>query len=103
MNTKVSPLWLVASYFLATVGELMLSPVGLSAFSKLAPARVTGLMMGIWFLTIAVGNFMGSRVAALYESLPLPSLFGTVGAVAIVAGLVLAFLVKPVNRLTEEN
>jgi POT family proton-dependent oligopeptide transporter len=53
---KVSPWWLIGVYFLQTVGELFLSPVGLSAMTKLAPANLTGLVMGIWFLGTALGN-----------------------------------------------
>ena len=84
-----SPLWLTATYFLHTIGELVLSPVGLSAMTVLAPARIGGLMMGVWFLATSVGNFIGGRVSGLYESFALPSLFGAVAGFAIVAGLIL--------------
>lgn len=96
---KVSPMWLVVTYLFHTMGELCLSPVGLSAMTKLAPSSVTGLMMGVWFLAISVGNYMGGRMASLYESLSLPTLFGAVGAFALVAGLVLALFVRPMVRL----
>ncbi|MBM3814004.1 MAG: peptide MFS transporter [Acidimicrobiia bacterium] len=96
---KVSPLWLLGVFFLHTVGELCLSPVGLSAMTKLAPARVGGFVMGIWFLATALGNYMGGRVASLYESFSLAELFGAVAATAIVAGLLLAVFVKPIARL----
>ena len=76
-----SPMWLTATYFLHTIGELVLSPVGLSAMTVLAPARIGGLMMGVWFLATSVGNFIGGRVSGLYESLALPSLFGAVAAI----------------------
>lgn len=98
-GVKVSPMWLVVTYLFHTMGELCLSPVGLSAMTKLAPASVTGLMMGVWFLALSVGNYMGGRMAALYESLPLPALFSAVGAFAIVAGVLLALFVKPMVRL----
>jgi proton-dependent oligopeptide transporter, POT family len=98
-GTKVSPMWLVGTYLLHTMGELCLSPVGLSAMTKLAPSSVTGLMMGVWFLALSVGNYMGGRMASLYESLPLPMLFSAVGLFAIVAGVVLAMFVKPMVRL----
>ena len=84
-----------------TIGELSLSPVGLSAMTRLAPARIAGLVMGVWFLGTSVGNFIGGRVGGLYESMALPTLFGVVGAFAIVAGLILAVFVKPMSRLTE--
>ncbi|MBI3683339.1 MAG: peptide MFS transporter [Acidobacteria bacterium] len=98
-GAKVSPLWLVATYLLHTLGELCLSPVGLSAITKLAPARVAGLMMGVWFLSISIGNYLGGRIASLYEALPLAGLFGAVGAFAIITGLLLALFVRPVTRL----
>jgi POT family proton-dependent oligopeptide transporter len=83
------------------MGELSLSPVGLSAMTRLAPARIAGLVMGVWFLGTSVGNFIGGRVGGLYESMALPTLFGVVGAFAIVSGLVLAIFVKPMSRLTD--
>lgn len=98
-GAQVSPMWLVATYFLHTCGELLLSPVGLSAMTKLAPARVGGLLMGVWFLSISVGNYMGGRLASLYEALELPSLFGAVAGFAVAAALVLALFVKPMKRL----
>ncbi|HEU5169096.1 MAG TPA: peptide MFS transporter [Gemmatimonadales bacterium] len=98
-GVKVTPLWLALTYLLHTIGELCLSPVGLSATTKLAPARVVGLMMGVWFLSLAAGNYLGGRVAALYEALPLPVLFGVVGGFAIAAGLVLALFVRPIGRM----
>ena len=65
---KVSPWWLIAVYFLQTVGELCLSPVGLSAMTKLAPAKLAGLVMGIWFLGTALGNKLAGVVAAEFNA-----------------------------------
>jgi POT family proton-dependent oligopeptide transporter len=98
-GTKVSPMWLIVTYLLHTWGELCLSPVGLSAFTKLAPARVAGFMMGVWFLSISLGNYLGGRMASLYEALPLTQLLAAVGGFAIVAGLILAVFTKPMVRL----
>ena len=95
-----SPLWLTATYFLHTIGELCLSPVGLSAMTILAPPRIGGLMMGIWFLATSVGNFIGGRVAGLYESFALPSLFGAVGGFAIAAGVILMIAAPAMRKLT---
>jgi len=94
-----SPMWLTATYFLHTIGELCLSPVGLSAMTVLAPPRIGGLMMGIWFLATSVGNFIGGRVAGLYESFALPSLFGAVGGFAIAAGLILMIAAPAMRKL----
>ena len=94
-----SPLWLTATYFLHTIGELLLSPVGLSAMTILAPARIGGLMMGVWFLATSVGNFISGRVSGLYEAMPLPSLFGTIAAIAIVFGGILMLFTPAMRRL----
>jgi POT family proton-dependent oligopeptide transporter len=98
-GVKVSPSWLVGAYFLSVVGELCLSPVGLSVVTKLAPARIVGLMMGVWFLSNAFGNKLAGWAAGFYSTLPLPTLFGTVAAVSLAAALVLFLLTKPVRRL----
>lgn len=91
--------WLIATYLLHTMGELCLSPVGLSAVTKLAPARVAGMMMGVWFVSIAMGNYLGGRVASFYGALPLPLLFGVIGGGAVAAGLVLTVFARPIVRL----
>ncbi|HXG56646.1 MAG TPA: peptide MFS transporter [Vicinamibacterales bacterium] len=101
-GVKVSPMWLTLTYLLHTIGELALSPVGLSAMTKLAPVRIAGLVMGVWFLASSVGNYIGGRVSGLYESLALPDLFGLVAAFAIVAGVILALFVKPMKKLMGE-
>jgi POT family proton-dependent oligopeptide transporter len=98
-GVKVSPMWLVATYFLHVVGEMCLSPVGLSTVTKLAPERATSLMMGVWFLASAVGNYLGGRAASFYETLELPTLFGIVAAIPIGAGILLALLVPQIKKL----
>jgi len=98
-GTAVSPWWLTITYLLHTIGELCLSPVGMSAMTKLAPARIGGLMMGAWFLSISVGDYIGGRLASVYETFPLPTLFGIVAAFCVVVGLLMFLLVKPMRRL----
>jgi POT family proton-dependent oligopeptide transporter len=98
-GVRVSPLWLVATYFLHTVGELCLSPVGLSAMTRLAPARIVGLVLGIWFLATSLGNWLAGFAASLYEQMPLPTLFGAVTGLALVATVVMAVLVGPIRRM----
>jgi POT family proton-dependent oligopeptide transporter len=95
----VSPLWLIAAYLLHTCGELCLSPVGLSAMSKLAPARIGGLIMGVWFLGSSVGNYIGGRVTGFYESLTPPTLFGIVALIGIAAGALFLAFARPMSRL----
>jgi POT family proton-dependent oligopeptide transporter len=100
-GVMVSPMWLVVVYFLHTCGELALSPVGLSAMSKLAPVRIGGLIMGVWFLASSVGNYFAGRMAGFYESMTLPSLFGSIAAFGIGAGVLLLLFARPMRRLTE--
>jgi POT family proton-dependent oligopeptide transporter len=98
-GTKVSPLYLIVFYLLATFGELCLSPVGLSAMSKLAPERVGGLMMGVWFLASSVGNKIAGRMGGLYESMSLTTIFAVNTVLPLVLALVLAVLVGPIRRM----
>lgn len=93
----VSPAWLVVAYFFHTVGELCLSPVGLSSMTKLAPEGRMGQMMGIWFIASALGNLMAGLTAGQLETLPPADLFRNVAIIVGVAGLV-ALLVAPVVR-----
>jgi POT family proton-dependent oligopeptide transporter len=98
-GAQISPMWLVLTYLLHTIGELALSPVGLSTVTKLAPQRVVGQMMGVWFMSVSLGNLIAGQVAGFIETLPLPQLFGTVAAITIGAGLLLLLLVKPTRKL----
>jgi POT family proton-dependent oligopeptide transporter len=98
-GVKVSPMWLVVTYLLHTWGELALSPVGMSAMTKLAPARIGGLIMGVWYMSIAIGNFTGGRISTLYGSMSLPTLFGVVAASGLAGGVVMTLLSKPIQRL----
>jgi proton-dependent oligopeptide transporter, POT family len=96
---KVSPWWLVATYLLHTFGELSLSPVGMSAMTKLAPARIGGLIMGVWYLSISIGNFTGGRISSLYGSMPLATLFRSIALFGIGAAIVMFLLAPPIKRL----
>jgi POT family proton-dependent oligopeptide transporter len=96
---RVSPMWLVATYLLHTIGELCLSPVGLSAMTKLAPTRIAGLTMGVWFLSVSIGNYNAGKLSSMFESMPLPSLFLFQGVAAIAAGAALLLLSRMINRL----
>ncbi len=97
--SNASPWWLVGCYFLQTLGELCLSPIGLSAMTKLAPARTGGFIMGMWFVGTAIGNWLAGQAGSLFDSMPLPRLFGTVSASALAAAVLLALLIKPTVRL----
>jgi POT family proton-dependent oligopeptide transporter len=98
---QVSPLWLLGTYLLHTIGELALSPVGLSAMTKLAPMRYAGLMLGVWFLAASVGNFIGGNVAGFYETFTTAQIFTAVAAFVLVAAVIMAIFVKPIKRMLE--
>jgi len=98
-DAAVGPQWLVMVYLLHTIGELCLSPVGLSTMTKLAPARLAGSIMGVWFMATSIGNFIGGQVAGQFETFPLPSLFGAVCLTSVAAGLVCLALAPTIKRL----
>ena len=96
---KVSPWWLVLVYLFHTFGELCLSPVGLSAMTKLAPGKMVSLMLGVWFLSISMGSYIGGLVAGEFEAKPdvLVDLFTKVAVVTLV-GAVILFIISPLVR-----
>jgi POT family proton-dependent oligopeptide transporter len=96
---RVSPWWLITAYAITELGELCISPVGLSLVTKLAPLRILGLMMGVWFLSNSAGNKLAGYAASFFSTMPLDTLFGTVAAITVAAGVVLAFMVKPIRRM----
>ena len=102
-GVRVSPWWLVASYFVSEIGELCMSPVGLSAVTKLAPLRIVGLMMGVWFLSNAFGNKLAGWAASFFSTMPLNTLFTIVTVVLMGASVVMFALVKPSRRLMGEG
>ncbi|MEW5927547.1 MAG: peptide MFS transporter [Gemmatimonadota bacterium] len=98
----VSPWWLVGSYFFQTVGELCLSPVGLSSMTKLSPRKYVGQMMGIWFTASALGNLIGGLVGGHVDPEKLeqmPELFTRTTLSLVIAGVVLALLAIPIRRM----
>jgi POT family proton-dependent oligopeptide transporter len=98
-DTRVGVQWLLGVYFLHTVGELCLSPVGLSTMTKLAPERIVGQMMGIWFLGAATGNFIGGNVGGLFETYPLDKIFLAVAATSGLAAALMFISIRMIRRL----
>lgn len=94
----VGPEWLVAVYFLHTVGELCLSPIGLSMVTKLAPLRLTAFFMGLWFTTFAVANYLAGTLESLLAGTGIPLYWFLVGS-SIGAGLLLLALSPLLHRL----
>jgi len=98
----VWPTWLMTVVLIHTLGELFLSPVGLSAFTKLSPPRLTGQMMGIWFLGSALGNILAGILAGEVTGVAtaeMPARFMDVVVTSGVAGIVLLILAKPITKL----
>ncbi|MGH7503161.1 MAG: peptide MFS transporter [Longimicrobiales bacterium] len=95
----VSPAWLIVMYFLHTVGELCLSPVGLSSITKLAPRGRVGQMMGVWFIGASLGNLFAGLVAGRLESLAPAALFSNVAIFVSVAGVIALVLSPGVKKL----
>jgi POT family proton-dependent oligopeptide transporter len=94
---QVSPFWLLLAYAIISLGELMLSPMGLSLVSKVAPVRMRGLMMGGWFVATAIGNkltMIGIYWSIWYQS----SFFIILGSMALIMAVVLFLLLKPLKK-----
>ena len=105
-HTQASPLWLVGSLLFLTLGELSLSPVGLSSMTKLAPKGMQGQIMGLFFASIALGNlvagFFGGHVTA-DKIEGLPTLFGTMAIFLIITAVILLLLAKPINAMLQKH
>lgn len=101
-GTLVSPWWLVFSYLLQTMGELSLSPVGLSSMTKLAPRKFVGQMMGVWFMASALGNLIAGLVGGRVDPENLqqmPELFTRTALSLFVATAVLGLLIIPIRNM----
>ena len=99
---KVSALWLVGSYFFQTLGELCLSPVGLSSMTKLSPRKYVGQMMGIWFMASAIGNLIGGLAGGYVDPNKLeqvPMVFTVTTLALFAAAAILALMIVPIRRM----
>ena len=101
---KVSVWWLVANYGVITIGELFLSPMGLSVVSKLSPAKITSLMMGGWFLSTSIGNKLSGVLASLWDTYEDKTDFFWINFSLLMFATVLMFvLLKRLNKVMREN
>ncbi len=99
---KISPLWLVGLYFLEVCGEMCLSPVGLSTVTKLAPKKLVGIMMGVWFLAAAFGSKLAGYLSGFFvanDSWQLTKLYGGIAIGLLIATAILAMLTPTIKRL----
>ncbi len=99
---QVLPTWLFMTYLLHTMGELALSPVGLSSVTKLAPRRFVGQMMGVWFLAASLGSVIAGLIAGEFRAdatADMPGLYLQIVATTVGAGVLLLLLVRPLRKL----
>jgi len=99
---KVSPLWLVGLYFLEVCGEMCLSPVGLSTVTKLSPAKLVGIMMGVWFLAASLGSKLAGYLSGFFvvnNPAQLVKLYGGIAVGLLVSAGILALLTPSIKRL----
>ena len=100
-HSLLSPLWLVGSWAIVEIGELLISPIGLSVTTKLAPRAFQSSMMSMWFLADSAGQAVNSQIVKFYTPGNEVAYFTGNALVAIAAGIVLFFMIKPIKRLME--
>ncbi|MAO32224.1 MAG: MFS transporter [Crocinitomicaceae bacterium] len=93
----VSPMWLVVVYVLLTIGELMLSPIGLSMVTKLSPGKITSVMMGIWMASFALGNYFAAALEGILETYEF-SLYPFIALLMLISGVCLLVLTPVLNK-----
>ena len=101
-NTQsiLSPGWLISTYFTLTLAELLLSPMGIAFVSKVAPPKYKGLMMGGWFVSTAIGNYLSSIPSMLWNKIPLMYNWGILIALCLVSAVVMFALLKKLKQMT---
>ena len=95
---SVSIWWLFSCMLILTVGELYLSPVGLSLVTKLAPARMVSMLMGMWFLSSFAGNYMAGYLGTFWEKMSKADFFLILSLLAFGAGLGMLAVLKPLKK-----
>ena len=96
---RVSPNWLISTYLILTFGELLLSPMGISFVSKVAPPKYKGLMMGGWFVATAIGNFLVSIPGFLWGKVPLVVVWGVLVALCLISALFIFSIMKRLEKV----
>ena len=96
----LSPNWLISTYFTLTVAELLLSPMGLSFVSKVAPPKFKGMMMGGWCVATAIGNYLSSIPSMLWDKIPLMYNWAILIALCLISAFVMFALLKKLNKMT---
>ncbi len=99
VSQKAALIWLVMTYFFHTIGELCLSPVGLSVVTKLAPVKLASMLMGVWMLSTFVANIVGGFIASVVESLGAGTIFASIALFVIGLGLLMLLLAKKLSKM----
>lgn len=99
VTQKAALIWLILTYFFHTIGELCLSPVGLSMITKLAPIKLASLLMGVWMLSTFVANIMGGFIASYVEQLGAGTVFGSIALFVIVLGGLMLLLSRRLSKM----
>ena len=94
---RVSPIWLIAAYMVISLGELMLSPMGLSLVSKVAPSRMRGLMMGGWFVATAIGNKL-TQIGVYWDYWMHSTFWIVLSGLAFAIAVFLLLLLRPLKK-----
>jgi POT family proton-dependent oligopeptide transporter len=96
----VVPMYLISTYLVLTFAELLLSPMGISFVSKVAPPKYKGLMMGLWFAATAIGNYLSSIPGLLWNNVPLWANWAILMALCVIAGAIMFAMMKKINDAT---
>ena len=97
----ISPTWLISTYLVLTFAELLLSPMGISFVSKVAPPKYKGMMMGGWFAATAIGNYLVSIPGLLWDKLPLWGVWTVLIALCLISGLFMFAMMKKLEAATK--
>ena len=100
---KVSPFWLVGSWFICMIGEMLLSPIGLSVTARLAPKAFSSQMMSLWLLADAAAQAINAQIVKFYSTGTEVPYFLSIGAVSVVLGIVLLLISKRIFSLMEDE
>jgi proton-dependent oligopeptide transporter, POT family len=100
---EASWLWLLGYFVVVTVGELYLSPIGLSLVSKVAPARMVSMLMGLWLATSFTGNLLAGWLGSFWSGMDKGMFFLMIAAIAAIAGVVIFAFNRPVERVIRER
>ena len=100
-STLVSPNWLISTYFVLTFAELLLSPIGISFVTKVAPPKYKGMMMGMWFCVTAIGNYLTSVIARIWGTgMPLWMVWGVLVALCCLSAVFIFSIMKRLEKAT---